>query len=393
MALSMSIWKLAGSHATNRGRRWFHDAARQVAENVKLGITTGPGRSSTRACSVRISPEVHELTATTCGTPRCSAARSSSSATSAPLVRIPESYDGSSRLITRSSGGRAGRANGTGVSNAGRPPRIASSAAAPRCTAHVRRGLELEQRLPGPALVRSISWPASSHGTPCACEDLDQQPHRGMVVAVRDRSRELVDVGVELLPLQRDLRLEHGDRRVIARSQDLGVVVQPLLHALAGTKPDVRDRDVVLGAQAGEPDHLAGQVEDRHGLAHVEQEDLALVGHRARLEHEAHRFGDGHEVAGHVGAGDRHRAAVEDLVEERRHDAAAAAEDVAEPHGDERPVVAPADVEDDLLGDALGGAHDRARVCGLVGGHVHQARGSRASPPPARRTTCRGCSP
>ena len=71
MALSMSIWKLAGSQDTNRGRRWFHVAARQVAENVKLGTTTGPGRSSTSAWSVRIRPDVHEFTATTCGTPRC----------------------------------------------------------------------------------------------------------------------------------------------------------------------------------------------------------------------------------------------------------------------------------------------------------------------------------
>ena len=100
-------------------------------------------------------------------------------------------------------------------------------------------------------------------------------------------------------------------------------------------------------AQAREADHLPREVDDRHRLAHVEEEDLALVGHRAGLEHEAHRFGDRHEVAGHLRVGDRHRAAVEDLAEERRHHAAAAAEDVAEANRRERPVVSPADVEHD----------------------------------------------
>jgi hypothetical protein len=64
-AWARSIWKVAGSHSTNRGERPFHATAWADAENVKLGRTTGPGRPSTRACTTSMSPDVHELTATT----------------------------------------------------------------------------------------------------------------------------------------------------------------------------------------------------------------------------------------------------------------------------------------------------------------------------------------
>ena len=46
---------------------------------------------------------------------------------------------------------------------------------------------------------------------------------------------------------------------------------------------------------------LARQVQDAHLLAHVEQEHFAAAAHRARLQHQPHRLGDGHEVAPHLG--------------------------------------------------------------------------------------------
>ncbi len=58
-----------------------------LAAKVKLGMTTGPRASW--ACRTSISPAVQLDTATTCGTSRSSAARSSSSATVRPLVSIP----------------------------------------------------------------------------------------------------------------------------------------------------------------------------------------------------------------------------------------------------------------------------------------------------------------
>ena len=105
-----------------RDVRPFHMTACADAENVKLGSTTGPGRPSVSACTTSIRPEVHELSATTCETPRRSAMRASSSSTSGPLVSMPRLYEGSSRRITRSSGGRAGRANGRPGAKAAGPP-------------------------------------------------------------------------------------------------------------------------------------------------------------------------------------------------------------------------------------------------------------------------------
>ena len=87
------------------------------------------------------------------------------------------------------------------------------------------------------------------------------------------------------------------------------------------------------GSRPGEPDHLARQVDDPHGVAHVEHEDLAALAHGAGLNDEPHRFGDGHEEARHALVGHRHRPAGGDLPLEQRHDAAARAEHVAEAHG------------------------------------------------------------
>ena len=59
---------------------------------------------------------------------------------------------------------------------------------------------------------------------------------------------------------------------------------------------------------------LRARSDDRHGLPHLEHEDLAAVAHRRSLQHQLHRLRDGHEVAFHVGMGDRHRPARCDLV-------------------------------------------------------------------------------
>ena len=152
----------------------------------------------------------------------------------------------------------------------------------------------------------------------------------------------------------------------------LCLVVQPLVEPLARPDAGDLDRDVVVGAQAGEADHLARQSEDRGRLAHVEEEDLATVGHGAGLQHEADRLRDGHEVPGHVLAGDRHRPPVEDLAKERRHDAAAAPQHVAEPHRGVGQIVTAADADHDVLGRPLRGPHHRAGMGGLVGGEVDE---------------------
>ena len=74
------------------------------------------------------------------------------------------------------------------------------------------------------------------------------------------------------------------DLRMIGRSGGLALSPQLLVQLLAGPSPDEFDRDVVQPGLAirrqprllaREADHVAREVEDLHGLAHVEHEDLA----------------------------------------------------------------------------------------------------------------------
>src|SRR5207249_30190 len=79
---------------------------------------------------------------------------------------------------------------------------------------------------------------------------------------------------------------EVGEAPRAARLHDLDPVVlrggdlllgghQLLVQLLARAEADEADRDVLVGLEAREPDHLPGEVEDAHGLPHVEDEDLA----------------------------------------------------------------------------------------------------------------------
>src|SRR2546427_778675 len=82
-----------------------------------------------------------------------------------------------------------------------------------------------------------------------------------------------------------------GPRRQAARPHRLDAVVlrggdlllgghQLLVELLAGPEADEADRDVLVGLEAREADHLAREVEDADRLAHVEDEDLAATAER-----------------------------------------------------------------------------------------------------------------
>ena len=86
------------------------------------------------------------------------------------------------------------------------------------------------------------------------------------------------------------------------------------------------------GSKPASGDHLAGQVEDAHRLAHLEHEDVSRAAAEVtRLDHELHRLGNRHEVAGHLRVGDGDRSAALDLIAKDRHHAPGRGEDVAEP--------------------------------------------------------------
>ena len=312
--------------------------------------------------------------------------RSSSSRTRRPLVSMPAVVGrvGAARHDGRAAG-RAGRANGSagpcgtlagsrigerlGHDPTDRPSRLDAVGSGRRADVAVGG-----DRRPPRRPTSGLRWQSTPHRRSMATSDC----RTACSSPLSQAPLELVERRHQALPVERDLGPETGDRRVVGRLDLLGLVVQPLVQPLARPGAGDLDLDVLVGAQAGEPDHLPGEGEDRRRLAHVEQEDLPAVGHRARLQHEAHRLGDGHEVAGHLRAGDRHRPAVEDLAQERRHHAAAAAEHVAEAHGRVGQAVVAADADHHLLGRPLGRTHHRAGMGGLVGGEVHEATGSRS---------------
>ena len=116
-----------------------------------------------------------------------------------------------------------------------------------------------------------------------------------------------------------------------------------------------------------------GQVDDLHGLTHVEHEDIAILTNCAGLEHQLDRLRDGHEVAGHLGVGDRDGLAASDLVAERRDDRSIRAQDVAEAHRHVDTAGLRAEVGREPLADSLRQTEHVDGVGSLVGRHVHES--------------------
>ena len=85
-----------------------------------------------------------------------------------------------------------------------------------------------------------------------------------------------------------------------------------------------------------------------------------------------HGFGDGHEVAAHVGVGDGDRASGGDLPLEAGNHAAAAAQHVAKPHHRKRALGAVGGIQHNQFCDALRCAVHAGGANRLVGGDHHQ---------------------
>ena len=251
-----------GRTRRTRASRPFHATACADAENVKLGSTTGPGRPSVSACTTSIRPEVHELTATTCATPRRSAMRSSSSATSGPFVSMPLSYDGFEPAPDPFER-RAGRP-GEGQAGAKRARRRAARAAW-RPGPSVRAGLGARRRPPGAPSGRGIGahdldrfvcgsatsscrWHVDAAAPQhCASKRRD----RGLGRRLRALAREQLEEEEQRRRVGRRLRLQAPDRRVARRLDRLGVVVQLLVQPLARPGAGDLDLDVLVGAETG----------------------------------------------------------------------------------------------------------------------------------------------
>ena len=153
-----------------------------------------------------------------------------------------------------------------------------------------------------------------------------------------------------------------------------------LVQLLAGAQTGVLNLDVLIGLEAGQANHAAGEVSNLDRLAHVEHENLAAVAHGAGLKDESAGLGDGHEEADDVRVGDGDGAALFNLLAESGYHGAIAAQNVAESGGDVAGVRGIGSIGGQLriqalhvhLGRALGGTHYVGGVHGLVGGNHHE---------------------
>ena len=138
------------------------------------------------------------------------------------------------------------------------------------------------------------------------------------------------------------------------------------MHLFAG--PEAGEDDLHVGARAlaHKSDELVGKIDDLDRFAHVEDEDLAALAYGRGFQYELGRFGDKHKVARHVRVRDGDGTALYDLLPEEGKDAAGGTKDVAEPDGDESGGADGVKTLDEFLRHSLCGAHDRARLDGLV---------------------------
>lgn len=224
-----------------------------------------------------------------------------------------------------------------------------------------------------------------------AADGFPQQLANPRVVVLLHGGQQLLQHDLEGLPAQVFLVGPHDHRMVggihVVTDQQLFV------ELLARTQATELDGDVTMGrtlgthAQAGQVDHLLGELQDLHRRPHVQHEYISALPHRTGLDDQLRCLGNGHEVTGDARVGDRHRAAALDLLAEQRNDRTGRTEDVAEAdHGETGLVdvmhVLPiaeqhrcrfvAERLKDHLRQALGAAHHIGRSHRLVGGNQHE---------------------
>ena len=105
-----------------------------------------------------------------------------------------------------------------------------------------------------------------------------------------------------------------------------------LIELFAGAQPGILYFYIHIGAETGELDEVARKRVDLHRRAHIQHEYLPAAGIRPRLEHKADRLRHCHEIADDVRVRDGDGTALGDLLFEKRHDRAVAAQHVAEAH-------------------------------------------------------------
>ena len=144
---------------------------------------------------------------------------------------------------------------------------------------------------------------------------------------------------------------------------------QFLVELLAGAQTGLHDLDVPVRLIAGQSDHILRQLQNFHGTAHVQHEQLVLLGHGSRLQHQLGSFGNSHEIADDTLVRHGDGAARRDLAAEQGHHGAVGTKHIAEAHRGEGGFGAAGHGLHHHFAQPLAGTHDGGGVHRLVGGN------------------------
>ena len=97
------------------------------------------------------------------------------------------------------------------------------------------------------------------------------------------------------------------------------------MEFLPRSESDVLDIDLLaehivsLYIVSAQTDHALGEFHDSHGLAHIQDQDIATCTQGARLQNELRGLTNTHEVPRYLWMRNRHRTATANLLSEQRH--------------------------------------------------------------------------
>ena len=114
----------------------------------------------------------------------------------------------------------------------------------------------------------------------------------------------------------------------------LGFIEQLFVELLAGPQSRELDVNIFRIAQPREHDHVFGEVDDLHRIAHIEDQHISRRADSPSLDDQLDRFGNRHEEPLHIGMRDRDRPPAFDLLAECRDDAAHRVQHIAEANRD-----------------------------------------------------------
>ena len=106
------------------------------------------------------------------------------------------------------------------------------------------------------------------------------------------------------------------------------------IELLAGAQPGVFNFNIDVRFKTGHTDQVSGEGVDPDRAAHIQDEDLSAMGVGAGEQNQAHRLGNGHEIADDIRVGHGHRTALFDLFPEKRDHGPVAAQDISEADSD-----------------------------------------------------------